>query len=184
MIKTATNLEKPYILTCFCIFKHNVLTVLKKEAEVQRRNVVLGVVHNRGWNSCITFHCWRGETPHCKHILGTLFFQVWQRCIKTQRSRLQTLCFSRQISPAALLLFAVSPITILGWQQVPAVPVEHPWAAALTGSAQTAFWIWLTCDSKNLLKPCRDCAGSLLSEFSVFTVTHYYHLLFSYQKFQ
>lgn len=57
MIKTATNLEKPYILTCFCIFKHNVLTVLKKEAEVQRRNVVLGVVHNRGWNSCITFHC-------------------------------------------------------------------------------------------------------------------------------
>lgn len=94
MIKTATNLEKPYILTCFCIFKHNVLTVLKKEAEVQRRNVVLGVVHNRGWNSCITFHCWRGETPHCKHILGTLFFQVWQRCIKKQGSRLQTLCFS------------------------------------------------------------------------------------------
>lgn len=30
MIKTATNLEKSYILTCFCIFKHNVLTVVKR----------------------------------------------------------------------------------------------------------------------------------------------------------
>lgn len=159
------------------------LTVLKKEAEVQGRNVGLGVVHGRGWNSCITFHCWRGETPHCKHILGTLFFQVWQRCIKTQGSGLQTLCFSRWWpARAPLLLSCLLPLPppFLGLQQVPAVPVEHPWAGPLTDSAQTAFWIRVTYGSKNLLQPCCDCVGSLLSELSVSTVTHYHHLLFSY----
>lgn len=182
-INTATNLEKPYILTCFCIFKHNVLTVLRKEVEVQGRNVVLGVVHTRGWNSCIAFHCWRGETPHCKHILHTLFFQVWQRCIKTQGSSLQTSCFSRWWPARASLVLSSCllplPSPFLGLQQVPAVPMEHPWAQPLTGSAQTAFGIQVADDSKNLLKPCCDSAGSLLSELSVFTVTYYYHLLFS-----
>lgn len=115
---------------------------------------------------------------------GTLFFQVWQRCIKTQGSGLQTLCFSRWWPARAplLLLSCLLPLPppFLGLQQVPAVPVEHPWAGPLTDSARTAFWIRVTHGSEKLLQPCCDCVGSLLSELSVSTVTHYHHLLFSY----
>lgn len=174
----------------------SVLTVLKKETDVQGRNVVWGVVCSRGWNSCITSHYWRGENLHCKHILGTLVTSKSGRDeLKTHGSSLQIPCasvggrgHSPSAAPPAFACFSHHHFWACFRSD------QSPWSTFAEQGCWATNWFsqnWLLHTrslmpySETMLNACCECVGRLRSDSlftpeNIFIVTHYSHLLLSY----